>query len=108
MDGWSLCKSVCVPIWLRPSPQEIVLGRLDGAIRRLFGEIAVIRAEKRGFYRTFFYSLTSAISPRSVRIPEFSKLNSWDPLANDFLRERITHIGEQSDLHKLYPSPIPL
>ena len=79
-----------------------------GSIRRLFGEIAVIRAEKRGFYRTFFYSLTSAISPRSVRIPEFSKLNSWEPLVNDFLRERITHIGKQSDLHKLYPSPIPL
>ena len=27
-----------------------------------------------------------------------------EPLANDLLRERIAHIGEQSDLHKLHPS----
>ena len=30
-----------------------------------------------------------------------------EPLANDLLRERIAKIGEQSDLHKLYPSPPP-
>ena len=42
-DGYSLCKSDCAPILLRPSPQEIVLGRLRGRIRRLFGEIAFFR-----------------------------------------------------------------
>ena len=31
-----------------------------------------------------------------------------EPLANDLLRERIAHIGEQSDLHKLYPNPSPI
>ena len=39
-DGWSLCKSVCFPMWFRPSPQEIVLGRLTRVIRRLFEAIA--------------------------------------------------------------------
>ena len=34
-----------------------------------------------------------------------AQLNSWEPLANDLLRERIAHIGKQSDLHKLYPYP---
>ena len=38
-----LCKSNCVPISIDPNPQEIVLGRLDGAIRRLFGATASIR-----------------------------------------------------------------
>ena len=28
-------------------------------------------------------------------------------LANDLLMLRIAHIGEQSDLHKLYPCPFP-
>ena len=44
--------------------------------------------------------LYPAISPRRRRmLPQ--------PLANDLLRKRIAHIGEQSDLHKLYPSPSP-
>ena len=47
-DGYSLCKSVCAPGWFRPSPQEIVLGRLTRVIRRLFGVGAVIRVENRG------------------------------------------------------------
>ena len=45
--GYSLCKSDCSPILLRPSPQEIVLGRLRGRIRRLFDVGAVIRVETR-------------------------------------------------------------
>ena len=35
-----MCKSVCFPMWFRPSPQEIVLGRLTRVIRRLFEAIA--------------------------------------------------------------------
>ena len=34
---------MCAPISIDPSPQEIVLGRLDEAIRRLFGATASIR-----------------------------------------------------------------
>ena len=42
-----------------------------------------------------------ALSPRRRRmLPQ--------PLANDLRRERIAHIGTQSDLHKLHPSPIPI
>ena len=48
---------------------------------------------------------STAISLRSVRITEFSKLNSWEPLANSLLRKRIAQIGEHMDLHKLYPNP---
>ena len=54
--GYSLCKSVCAPILLRPSPQEIVLGRLtefsllNSDIRRLFEAIAVISKEPSAFY----------------------------------------------------------
>ena len=33
-----------------------------------------------------FPEQTTAIAPRSVRNPEFSKLNSWEPLANDTRR----------------------
>ena len=44
--------------------------------------------------------LYPALSPRRRRmLPQ--------PLANDLLRERIAHIGTQTDLHKLYPSPSP-
>ena len=44
--------------------------------------------------------LYPALSPRRRRmLPQ--------PLANDLRRERIAHIGKQSDLHKLYPYPIP-
>ena len=44
--------------------------------------------------------LYQAIPPRRRRmLPQ--------PLANDLLRERIAHIGKQSDLHKLYPNPPP-
>ena len=43
-----MCKSVCAPILLRPRHQEIVLGRLRGRIRRLFGVGAGIRVETRG------------------------------------------------------------
>ena len=46
--GYSLCKSVCSPILLRPRHQEIVLGRLRGRIRRLFDVGASIRVEMRG------------------------------------------------------------
>ena len=46
--GYSLCKSDCAPIWFRPSPQEIVLGRLRGRIRRLFDVGAGIRVEDEG------------------------------------------------------------
>ena len=48
MEGYSLCKSVCSPGWFRPMHQEIVLGRLRGRIRRLFGVGAGIRVETRG------------------------------------------------------------
>ena len=44
--------------------------------------------------------LYPALSPRRRRmLPQ--------PLANDLLRERIAHIGKQSDLHKRNPSPSP-
>ena len=49
-DGWSLCKSVCFSMWFRPSPQEIVLGRLTRVIRRLFGAIAVVSMGTTVFY----------------------------------------------------------
>ena len=48
--GYSLCKSDCFPIWFRPSPQEIVLGRLTRVIRRLFEAIAVISKGASAFY----------------------------------------------------------
>ena len=57
-DGFRLCNSVCSPILLRPSPQEIVLGRLRGRIRRLFDVGAVIRVENDvGFDQRATYSL---------------------------------------------------
>ena len=39
---------MCAPIWCCPWHQEIVLGRLRGRIRRLFGVGAGIRVETRG------------------------------------------------------------
>ena len=45
--------------------------------------------------------LYPAVAPRRRRmLPQ--------PLANDLRRERIAHIGTHTDLHKLYPSPIPI
>ena len=41
--GYSLCKSDCSPILLRPVHEKIVRERLDGAIRTLRGEIALYR-----------------------------------------------------------------
>ena len=30
-DGWSLCKSMCFPMWFRPFPKKIVRERLTGS-----------------------------------------------------------------------------
>ena len=99
------------------SPCAHQIGSVRVRRRSFWGGSAVYLEKMRSLERIWYRKLlcctnkyapsypTTAIALRSVRIPEFSKLNSWEPLANDFLRERITHIGEQSDLHKLYPVP---
>ena len=60
---------MCAPIWLRPSPQEIVLGRLRGRIRRLFDVGAVVRVEMRGAGGLWFHLNRAyiAIEPKSFR-----------------------------------------
>ena len=125
-----MCNSICSPILLRPSPQEIVLGRLRGRIRRLFDVGASIRVENDGDAgdagnrwgnggfdqcATYNQSILPAIPiPNTVSyhyitnyIPQSLPVEGGshrEPLANDLLRERIAHIGEQTDLHKLHPS----
>ena len=49
-DGWSLCKSMCFPIWFRPFPKKIVRERLDGAIRLLRGGTAIVSMGTTVFY----------------------------------------------------------
>ena len=46
---------MCSPILLRPSPQEIVLGRLRGRIRRLFFVGAIVRVENGGRICCLFF-----------------------------------------------------
>ena len=60
-----MCKFVCAPILLRPSPQEIVLGRLRGRIRRLFDVGAGIRVEMRGGLWFHLNRAYIAIEPKS-------------------------------------------
>ena len=52
--------------------------------------------------------LYPALSPRRRRMTEFSKLNSVSRSRTIFSGNGRNHIGAQSDLHKLNPSPSPV
>ena len=59
--GWSLCKSMCAPIWFRPVHEKIVRERLGGAIRTLRGEIAGFRFYGMNVHR--FWGVFIVFSP---------------------------------------------
>ena len=58
--GYSLCKSDCAPILLRPSPQEIVLGRLTGSSAVYLERLRDIVLGERG--TVGFFCVRSALS----------------------------------------------
>ena len=86
--GYSLCKSDCAPILLRPFPKKIARERLDGAIRLLRGETAgysfLCCGSKPyhigdGTIRFCFPSLLSAILPTHSRLAVIPTIDHSKP-----------------------------
>ena len=122
-DGYSLCKSVCAPILLRPSPQEIVLGRLRGRIRRLFDVGASIRMETRWldqcvtisptnitrtpipnavFYHYIIHKWTQSLPVRRYTPPNNTQMDAIAPrrrrIPSGAARERSSHVLDGTKL----------
>ena len=126
MDGYSLCKSVCSPILLRPVHEKIVRERLPmGSAfygERLRGIVYWVMVEYRvgdGIAYNFHWRLDrTPIHHRRVSPhPRVSSLMDAPTSNRRRIRPRSrprtiscglgrSNIGEQSDLHKLHPSTL--